>query len=37
MMKTHHDTPEDVSFEVQQSMKTLYEAMFEQTINRYLH
>ena len=34
-MKTHNDTPENVSFEVRQSMKTSYEAMSEQIINVY--
>ena len=29
----HYDSPENVSFEVQLSMKTSYEAMSEQTIN----
>ena len=33
MMKTHYHTPKSVNFEVQQSMKTSYEAMNEQTIN----
>ena len=33
MMKTYYDTSENVSFEVQQSMKTSYEAMSEQTNN----
>ena len=32
MMKTHYDIPKTVSFEVQQSMKTSYEAMSEHTI-----
>ena len=36
MMKTPYDTPENVSFEVQQSTKTSYEAMSEQTINVYI-
>ena len=36
MMKTHYDTPENVSFEVQQFMKTSYEAISEQTINVYI-
>ena len=36
MMKTHCDTPENVSFEVQQSMKVSYKAMSEQTINVYI-
>ena len=31
--KTHYVTPKSVNFEVQQSMKTSYEAMNEQTIN----
>ena len=30
---THYATPKSVSFEVQESMKTSYEAMSEQTIN----
>ena len=33
MMKMHYVTPKNVSFEVQQSMKTSYEAKGEQTIN----
>ena len=33
MMIKHYATPESESFEVQQSMKILYEAMSEQTIN----
>ena len=32
-MKTHYDTPKNESFEFQQSMKTSYEAMSEQTTN----
>ena len=36
MMKTYYDTPENVRFEVQQSMKTSYEAKNEQTINVYI-
>ena len=28
MMNTHYDTPKSVSFEVQQSMKTSYEAEY---------
>ena len=31
MMKTHYDTHKSVSFEVQHSMKTSYEAMSKQT------
>ena len=31
--KTHYVTPKSVSFEVEQSMKTSYEALIEQTIN----
>ena len=33
MMKTHYGTPKSISFEVQQSIKTSFEAMSEQTIN----
>ena len=33
MIKTHYDTPKCVSLEVQQSMKTSYEAVNEQTLN----
>ena len=33
MMKTHYDTPKNVSFEAQQSMKISYEAVSEQTTN----
>ena len=33
MMTTHYDTPKNVSFELQQSMKTSYEAMCEQIIS----
>ena len=33
MMKTHYDTYESVSFQVKQSIITLYEAMSEQTVN----
>ena len=36
MMKAHYVTPENVSFEVYQSMKTSYEVMSEQTINVYI-
>ena len=36
MMKMHYDTPENVIFEVQQSMKTLYVAMSDQTFNVYI-
>ena len=32
-MKTHYGAPKSVSFEVQQSMKTKYEAMILQTNN----
>ena len=32
----HYDTPENASLEVQQSMKTSYEAMSEQIINAYI-
>ena len=32
-MKTHYDTPKNVSFKVQQSMKISYEAVSEQTTN----
>ena len=32
IMKTQYDTPKQVWIEVQQSMKTSYEAMSEQTI-----
>ena len=35
MMKTHNVTPKSVSFEVQQSMKTPYEAMNEHIFNVY--
>ena len=33
MMKSHYDTHKSLSYEVQQSIKTLYEVMSEQTIN----
>ena len=33
LMKTHYDTPENVSYEVQQSMKTSFEVMSELNIN----
>ena len=33
MIKTHYSTPKSGSFEVQQSMKTSFEGMSEQTIN----
>ena len=36
MMKTHYNTPENESFEVQQSTKTTHEAISEQTINVYV-
>ena len=31
--QTHHDKPKTISFEVQQYMKTSYEAVSEQTTN----
>ena len=33
MMKTQYDTPKSVSFEVQRSWTTSYEAVSEQTTN----
>ena len=32
MMKTQHDRHKNVSFEIQQSMRTSFEAMREQTV-----
>ena len=36
MMKAHYDIPENVSFEVQQSMKTSYGAISEQPVNVHI-
>ena len=33
MMETQYDTPKSISFEVQQSLKTSYEAVSAQTTN----